>query len=94
MPGFPYAEILQAVQDLRREGLCVEPSSALPVACLPKLLSKGGRSVAGPVVCVLTAAGIKWPEARAAGGPAYPLVDPAPEAVDRYLAGLGLDGSA
>jgi threonine synthase len=84
------AEILAAVQDLGREGLCVEASSALPLACLPRLLARVGPGVAGPIVCVLTAAGIKWPEAMAAGGPAYPLVDPAPEAVDRYLASLGM----
>ena len=88
------AEILQSVQDLGREGLCVEASSALPVACLPRLVAEAGRATSGPIVCILTAAGIKWPEAMAAGGPAYTLVDPAPEAVERYLAIVGLDGSA
>ena len=86
------AEILQAVQDLGREGLCVEASSALPVACLPRLVAEAARATVGPIVCVLTAAGIKWPDTMAAGAPANPLVDPAPVAVDRYLASLGLDG--
>jgi len=34
-------EILDAQAMLGREGLCVEPSSALPVACLPRLLAAG-----------------------------------------------------
>ena len=43
------AEILAAVEDIGREGLCVEPSSALPVACLPKLLAACCVQAADPV---------------------------------------------
>jgi len=84
------AEILQGVRDLGQEGLCVEASSALPVACLPKLLASSSISPDDPIVCVLTAAGIKWPGSIAPGAP--PLVQTAPDlaAIDRHLAELGL----
>jgi threonine synthase len=55
------AEVRQAVADLAREGLAVEPSSALPVAALPRLLAAGAVPAAEPVVCVLTATGLRWP---------------------------------
>jgi len=73
------AEILAAVKDIGREGLCVEPSSALPVACLRKLLAACCVQAADPVVCVLTAAGIRWPAQLAAGLLAPRSIDPAPE---------------
>ena len=87
------AEILRALDDLGREGLCVEPSSALPVACLPKLLASGKVEADGPVVCVLTGTGIRWPEQMARRNPPPPRLDPVPELVERYLASVGLDGS-
>jgi threonine synthase len=79
------AEILAAVQDLGREGLFVEPSAALPVACLPRLVASGLVGPDDAVVCLLTAAGIKWPDA--AGQWAEPdTVEPDLEQLDRYLA--------
>ena len=63
----------KAVADLGREGLCVEPASALPVACLPQFLEDDPKPV-GPVVCVLTGAGIKWPDALPGEGPPLPRV--------------------
>lgn len=55
-------EIRQAVIALGEEGLNVEASSALPVACLPRLRQSAGFDRDRAVVCVLTASGLRWPE--------------------------------
>jgi len=47
---------------LSDEGLNVEPSASLPVACLHKLCQWGGFDRDRPVVCVLTASGLRWSE--------------------------------
>ena len=47
-------------------------------------------SLDDPIVCVLTAAGIKWPEQMSTTARAPMQVDPTPEAVDRYLVACGL----
>ena len=79
------AEILDAQSMLGHEGLCVEPSSALPVACLPRLLATGKLSADDDVVCVLTGAGMRWPEQLAALTAPAVRVEPDAAAVDRYL---------
>lgn len=84
-------EILEAVRLLGREGLCVEASSALPVACLGRLLAAGLVDPAAAIVCVLTAAGIKWPEGLGPAAPT-PEVEPTPEAIDHHVQALGLGG--
>ncbi|WP_054313330.1 pyridoxal-phosphate dependent enzyme [Mesorhizobium sp. 1M-11] len=53
-------EIQDAVASLAEEGLNVETSSALTVACLPKLMKVEGFDRERPVVCVLTAGGQRW----------------------------------
>ena len=55
-------EISQAALALSDEGLNVEPSAALPVACLLKLSQWDGFDRDKPVVCVLTASGLRWSE--------------------------------
>ena len=87
-------EILKAVRDLGREGLSIEASSALPVACLPKLIERAAIDPTGAIVCVLTAAGIKWPSANAMDGAAPVTIAPEPAALDRYLDSLGLAATA
>jgi threonine synthase len=82
-------DILAAVRELGREGLCVEASSALPVACLRRLMEADLVDRDAPIVCVLTAAGIKWPEHMVSRAPTPGPVEPTPEAVDRYLASVG-----
>ena len=66
------AEIRDAVLDLAGEGLAVEPSAALPVACLPKLIEAELVDRSAPIVCVLTAQGANAPDA-------LPVERPAPE---------------
>lgn len=84
------AAVLRAVADLGREGLCVETSSALPVACLPELKARRALSADDIVVCVLTSAGVKWPEQMASGEPLPSVLPATREAVDRYLTELGV----
>jgi threonine synthase len=79
------AEILDAQSMLGQEGLCVEASSALPVACLPRLLATGKVSAGDDVVCVLTGAGMRWPDQLAARTAPALRVEPDTAAVDRYL---------
>jgi threonine synthase len=55
-------DIRRAVSALRDEGLNVEASAALPVACLPRLCRWDGFDRDRAVVCVLTASGLRWPD--------------------------------
>jgi len=78
-------EILRAMGDLGREGLCVEAASALPVAGLPKLIESGFLKADDVVVCVLTAAGIKWPDQLLEQGLTTVDVDASEDAIDAFL---------
>ena len=53
--GASDTRILEAVNELKAEGINVEPSSALPIACLPTFLEECHPSPAAIIVCVLTA---------------------------------------
>jgi threonine synthase len=55
-------EIANACRRLASEGTSVELASAATVAALPQLLARGSIAPDDEIVCVLTAAGIKWPE--------------------------------
>lgn len=84
--------LLDAVRRLGRDGLCVEPASALPLACLAKLRATGEIRRTDTVVCLVTAAGIKWPEQLTDIAPArVHTIDPSPEAMDDLLARLDLE---
>jgi threonine synthase len=84
------AEIVAAHAALAsEEGHFVEPSSALPVACLPHLLETGAVARDQTVVCVLTAGGARWTE-HLRSGPPVPFVEPTPTALDRHLEEAGL----
>jgi threonine synthase len=86
------AELVHAVAELGREGLCVEPASALVIACLPRWLAAARPPADAPIVCLLTATGTRWPAELARWDPGQAWVEPTVEAVDRYLATRGLDG--
>jgi threonine synthase len=87
-------EIVRAVEDLGREGFCVEPSSALVVACLPRWLALARPPLDVPIVCLLTATGTRWPAELARWDVDRAWIEPTPDAVDRYLAARGLDRDA
>jgi threonine synthase len=78
-------EILAAVRELGREGLCVETAAALPVACLPKVIERDLVSLDDTVVCVLTAAGIKWPDQLSQERTSPAEIEASKEAIDRFL---------
>jgi threonine synthase len=78
-------QILSAMKALGREGLCVEAASALPVACLPKMIDSGLVKSEDKVVCVLTAAGIKWPDQLVEQGLTTTEVEPTEEKMDEFM---------
>ena len=78
-------EILDAMQQLGREGLCVGAASALPVACLPKIVDSGLVKPKDTIVCVLTAAGIKWPDQLVNQGLSTIEVEPSADAIEEFL---------
>jgi threonine synthase len=86
-------ELVQAMTELGREGLCVEPASALVVACLPRWLAAARPSADAPIVCLLTATGTRWPAELARWDPGPAWIEPTTEAVDRYLEARGLNGA-
>jgi threonine synthase len=83
-------DILSAMHDLGHEGLCVEAAAALPVACLPKIIEQRLVSSDAPIVCVLTAAGIKWPDQLKlpSMGSLPAEIDSSPEAIEEFLADI------
>jgi threonine synthase len=58
------SSIRHAVIELGREGIAAEPSSAVPIACLEKLLRTGKLARSERIVCVITGSGAKWPTER------------------------------
>ena len=62
-------QIAEATCLLSREGLSVEPSSALPIAGVKALVESGVVTAADRIVCILTATGLRWPIAHSPDGP-------------------------
>jgi len=63
------AEIANASEDMLSEGLAVETSAALPIAGLRRLAARDLLPKDAAIVCVLTAAGLRWPVAPPPGAP-------------------------
>lgn len=82
--------ILAATRLLGREGICGEPSSALPLAVALHLADQGDLATDERVVCVVTAAGIKWPQVLEQLTPSPHAVAPNVEALTQTLRDLGL----
>ncbi len=79
-------EILQAEKDMaHEESIFVEPSAALPVACLKKLLKKKVIKENDVVVCIATGLGLKDPKSATAIMPDPPVLEPTNDDIDRYL---------
>lgn len=82
--------LLEALSQLGREGMCGEAASALPLACALKSAASGEIRPDERVVCIVTAAGIKWPGMLAEiARPPRTLAPSIPE-LDRVLTELGL----
>jgi threonine synthase len=84
-------EIQDAMRLVAREGFCVEAASAIPVACLNKLVEQGAVSAEETVVCLLTSNGAKSPDVLAdLRSPAVRIeasVDTLDQALKRYFYG-------
>jgi threonine synthase len=55
-------EIMDAASRLGRVGLSVDPASAASVAGALAMLESGKLDDGGPIVCILTASGARWPQ--------------------------------
>ena len=79
-------EILLAEHNLARlESLFVEPSSAIPVAVLERLMNKKVIQNDDIVVCIATGTGLKDPKTAISLLPDPPVLEPRFEEVQRYL---------
>ncbi len=81
-------DIGQAMRLLAREGICVEPSSAASVAAVAVLQRQHRFGPDDDVVCLLTGAGVKWPDALLAVMEPHEAVDEDIEAVRSWISGF------
>jgi threonine synthase len=79
------AALLEATAAVGREGIWVEPTSALPIACLAQLVERGTVGGNEDVVCVLTATGTRWPDRLPRFGEVLPRVSLDDGSVERLL---------
>lgn len=70
---------------LAGQGIAAEPSSAAAVAAALALAARGDLSADEDVVCVLTGAGAKWPDALVDALTPRELVDASPAAVRAWI---------
>ena len=78
--------ILEAEKDMaHKESIFVEPSAALPVACLKKLLKRKIIKPDDIVVCVATGVGLKDPKSATQIMPDPPVLEPTDEDINKYL---------
>jgi threonine synthase len=77
--------ILDAMRRLAGQGIAVEPSSAAAVAAALALGARGDLGADENVVCVLTGAGVKWPDALVDALTPQELVDASPAAVRAWI---------
>jgi threonine synthase len=81
--------IVDAMRRLAGQGIAVEPSSAASVAAALALAARGEFDADEDVVCVLTGAGAKWPDALVDALTPRELVDASPGAVRAWLDAAG-----
>jgi threonine synthase len=77
--------ILDAMRRLAGQGIAVEPSSAASVAAALGLAAGGALGADEDIVCVLTGAGAKWPDALVDAFTPRELVDASPDAVRAWI---------
>jgi threonine synthase len=70
---------------LARQGIAVEPSSAASVAAALALVARGELASDEDVVCVLTGAGAKWPDALTDALTPGELADASPDALRAWI---------
>jgi threonine synthase len=79
------AAILDAMRRLAGQGIAAEPSSAASVAAALALAARGELGPDEDIVCVLTGAGAKWPDALVDALTPRELVDASPAAVRAWI---------
>ena len=77
--------ILDAMRRLAAQGIAVEPSSATSVAAALGLAARGELGADEDVVCVLTGAGVKWPDALIDALTPRELIDASPSGVRAWI---------
>lgn len=87
----PDAAILDAMRRLARQGIAVEPSSAASVAAALALAARSELDPDEDVVCVLTGAGVKWPDALVDALTPQELSDARPAAVRAWIDAFDAD---
>jgi threonine synthase len=90
----PDEAIVDAMRRLAGQGIAVEPSAAVSVAAALGLASRGELTADEDVVCVLTGAGAKWPDALIDALTPRELVDASPSAVRAWIDAWGEDARA
>ena len=76
------AAVEAAIRTCGRDGVFLEPASALAPAAVSRALAEGTVSPDDTVVAVGTGAGVAWPETTADAAGRSPTVEPSVEAVD------------
>jgi threonine synthase len=79
------SSILDAMRRLAGQGIAVEPSSAASVAAVLAMAARGELDADEDVICVLTGAGVKWPDALVDALTPRELVDASPDAVRAWI---------
>jgi threonine synthase len=82
------AEIMEAATRLGRLGLSVDPASAASVAGALSCVRDGSVADGGPVVCILTASGARWPQPRGWQPPGAQLAASSADGAYRALLAL------
>lgn len=78
--------VLQAQKSMATDAsVFTEPSGAIPVACLPKLLEQGKISKDETVVCIATGIGLKDPHSATILFPNFPSVENSIEEINAFL---------
>ena len=90
----PDDAILDAMRRLARQGIAVEPSSAASVAAALALAARNELDPDEDVVCVLTGAGVKWPDALVDALTPQELSDTRPAAVRAWIDAFDADAPA
>lgn len=78
-------DIEAAIRDVGRDGIFLEPASAITVAGVDVAVDRGHLDRGETVVCLGTGAGVKWPQhTKGAVGEAT-TIEPTMEAIDSFL---------
>jgi threonine synthase len=81
----PDSAIAAAMRRVARAGIAVEPASAAAVAAALAIMGRGEVGPGEDLVCVLTGAAVKWPDALADVIEPHELVDADPDSLRAWI---------